>query len=200
MVPNYPLMSLKTWNKKYFWRHITPLYKYHLMFHFIGIILHEYINWTKLYEIKILTLQRERTFFLLYSKYINWNSCHFFLHQVGKISLNLLFIFPQELRWAVLFRNKHQRISILIISCMLSNLNRGILDFPAYPIISQMNKIWCLLKRKMGIATVFLRSNSSFLDSLKTRYKSLFVLLSVHFEQVYNAKAHRMSIVKRVHK
>lgn len=130
---------------------------------------------------------------MLYSKYINWNSCHFiffFLHQVGKISLNLLFIFPQELRWAVLFRNRHQRISILIISCMLSNLNRGILDFPAYSIISQMNKIWCLLKRKMGIATVFLRSNSSFLDSLKTRYKSLFVLLSVHFEQVYNAKAH----------
>lgn len=171
------------------------------MFHFIGIILHEYINWTKLYEIKILTLQRERTFFLLYSKYINWNSCHFFfLHQVGRISLNLLFIFPQELRGAVLFRNRHQRISILIISCMLSNLNRGILDFPAYSIISQMNKIWCLLKRKMGIATVFLRSNSSFLDSLKTRYKSLFVLLSVHFEQVYNAKAHRMSIFKRVHK
>lgn len=170
------------------------------MFHFIGIILHEYINWTKLYEIKILTLQRERTFSLLYSKYINWNSCHFFWHQVGKISLNLLFIFPQELRWAVLFRNKHQRISILIISCMLSNLNRGILDFPAYSIISQMNKIWCLLKRKMGIATVFLRSNSSFLDSLKTRYKSLFVLLSVHFEQVYNAKAHRMSIFKHGHK
>lgn len=200
MVPNYALMSLKTWNKKYFWRHITPLYKYHLMFHFIGIILHEYINWTKLYEIKILTLQRERTFFCFIQNILIETRVIFFLHQVGKISLNLLFIFPQELRWAVLFRNRHQRISILIISCMLSNLNRGILDFPAYSIISQMNKIWCLLKRKMGIATVFLRSNSSFLDSLKTRYKSLFVLLSVHFEQVYNAKAHRMSIFKRVHK
>lgn len=171
------------------------------MFHFIGIILHEYINWTKLYEIKILTLQRERTFFFCFIQNILIETrVIFFLHQVGKISLNLLFIFPQELRWAVLFRNKHQRISILIISCKLSNLNRGILDFPAYSIISQMNKIWCLLKRKMGIATVFLRSNSSFLDSLKTRYKSLFVLLSVHFEQVYNAKAHRMSIVKHVHK
>lgn len=170
------------------------------MFHFIGIILHEYINWTKLYEIKILTLQRERTFFFALFKIYKLKLVSFFFwHQVGKISLNLLFIFPPELRWAVLFRNKHQRISILIISCMLSNLNRGILDFPAYPIISQMNKIWCLLKRKMGIATVFLRSNSSFLDSLKTRYKSLFVLLSVHFEQVYNAKAHRMSIFKHGH-
>lgn len=171
------------------------------MFHFIGIILHEYINWTKLYEIKILTLQRERTFFFCFIQNILIETrVIFFLHQVGRISLNLLFIFPQELRGAVLFRNRHQRISILIISCMLSNLNRGILDFPAYSIISQMNKIWCLLKRKMGIATVFLRSNSSFLDSLKTRYKSLFVLLSVHFEQVYNAKAHGMSIVKHVHK
>lgn len=122
------------------------------------------------------------------------------LHQVKKIFLNLFFYFSQELRWAVRFGNGHQRISILIISCMLSNLNRGILDFPAYPIISQMNKIWCLLKRKMGIATVFLRSNSSFLDSLKTRYKSLFVLLSVHFGQVYNAKAHSRSIFKHVHK
>lgn len=124
MVPNYPLMSLKTWNKKYFWRHITPLYKYHLMFHFIGIILHEYINWTKLYEIKILTLQRERTFFCFIQNILIETCVIFFLHQVGKISLNLLFIFPQELRWAVLFRNKHQRISVLIISCMLSNLNR----------------------------------------------------------------------------
>lgn len=69
------------------------------MFHFIGIILHEYINWTKLYEIKILTLQRERTFFLLYSNIlIETRVIFFFLHQVGRISLNLLFIFPQELR------------------------------------------------------------------------------------------------------
>lgn len=141
-------------------------------------------------KLKFLLFKEKELFFCFIQNILIETRVIFFWHQVGKISLNLLFIFPQELRWAVLFRNKHQRISILIISCMLSNLNRGILDFPAYPIISQMNKIWCLLKRKMGIATVFLRSNSSFLDSLKTRYKSLFVLLSVHFEQVYNAKAH----------
>lgn len=150
-------------------------------------------------KIKFL-LFKEKELFFCFIQNILIETRVIFVFASSKFSLNLLFIFPQELRWAVLFRNKHQRISILIISCMLSNLNRGILDFPAYPIISQMNKIWCLLKRKMGIATVFLRSNSSFLDSLKTRYKSLFVLLSVHFEQVYNAKAHRMSIFKHVRK
>lgn len=68
------------------------------MFHFIGIILHEYINWTKLYEIKILTLQRERTFFCFIQNILIETRVIFFLHQEGKISLNLLFIFPQELR------------------------------------------------------------------------------------------------------